>query len=178
MLCKTEVLSTMSFISRGFRGRTRDQADAARLPPGQYLERDFPVLSAGPTPRIAHADWTFSITGEVDAPKKWIWDEFRKLPTETITKDIHCVTKWSKLDTVWKGVSVDTLLAVAQPRPDASHVLAFSSTGYTNPDLEECSWHRYISTERRWLSRWRGSIGSGHSRAALRSPCTTFWALR
>src|SRR5215813_3249879 len=93
-----------------FRGRPRDQASAGRLPPGQYLVRDFPVLSAGPTPHTQLAEWTFSITGEVDQPRKWTWEEFRKLPTETITRDIHCVTKWSKLDTVWECVSVDTLL--------------------------------------------------------------------
>ena len=100
----------MSFISRGFRGRPRAEASAGRLPPGQYLVNDFPVLSAGPTPRIALSDWTFSITGEIDKPKHWTWDEFRTLPSETITRDIHCVTKWSKLDTAWRGVSVDTLL--------------------------------------------------------------------
>src|SRR5260370_10387064 len=100
----------MSFISRAFHGRGRDQAPTGRLPPGQYLVRDFPVLSAGPTPRTPLTDWTFSITGEVDKLKNWTWDEFRKLPTETLTQDIHCVTKWSKLDTVWEGVSIDTLL--------------------------------------------------------------------
>src|SRR5438093_8954601 len=89
----------MSFISRAFRGRPRDQGQAGRLPPGQYLVRDFPVLSAGPTPRTPLTSWTFSITGEVDKLKPWTWDEFSKLPTETITRDIHCVTKWSKLDT-------------------------------------------------------------------------------
>ena len=96
----------MTFISRAFHGRPRDQGQADRLPPGQYRVRDFPVLSAGPTPRTPLTDWTFSITGEVDKLKNWTWDEFRKLPTETLTRDIHCVTKWSKLDTVWEGVSV------------------------------------------------------------------------
>jgi DMSO/TMAO reductase YedYZ molybdopterin-dependent catalytic subunit len=100
----------MTFTSHVFQGRPREHAAAGRLPPGQYLVRDFPVLSAGPTPRTPLADWTFSITGEIDKPKRWTWDEFRQLPTETVTRDIHCVTKWSKLDTVWQGVSVDTLL--------------------------------------------------------------------
>ena len=95
----------MSFISRGFRGRDRDKSPAGRLPPGQYQVRDFPVLSAGPPPRTPLTDWAFSISGEVDQPMHWTWDEFRKLPRETVTKDIHCVTKWSKLDTVWEGVS-------------------------------------------------------------------------
>jgi DMSO/TMAO reductase YedYZ molybdopterin-dependent catalytic subunit len=119
----------MSFISRGFRGRHRDPAAGGRLPPGQDLVRDFPVLSAGPTPRTPLTDWTFSITGEIDQPRRWTWDEFRKLPTETIAKDIHCVTKWSKLDTVWEGVSVDTLLDGVDT--SAEYVLAFSDGGYT-----------------------------------------------
>ena len=126
----------MSFISRGFRGRPRERAASERLPPGQYLEREFPVLSAGPTPRTPLATWTFSITGEIDEPRRWTWDELRKLPTETITRDIHCVTKWSKLDTVWEGVSVDTLLDGIDT--SAEYVMAFSDGGYTtNLPLED-----------------------------------------
>src|SRR3989475_5521464 len=104
---------TMSegFFSRGFRGRRQQSDTSGRLPPGQYLERGFPVLSAGPTPHTQLSAWDFSIIGEVDQPKRWSWDEFRALPRETVTKDIHCVTKWSKLDTHWEGVSFDTLLA-------------------------------------------------------------------
>src|SRR5438874_13379151 len=98
------------FISRGFVGKRRQADTANRVPPGQYLVQDFPVLSAGPTPRTALDRWDFSIQGEVDGPNRWTWEEFRALPSETITKDIHCVTRWSKLDTVWEGVSVDTLL--------------------------------------------------------------------
>ena len=112
-----------------FQGRPRDQAAADRLPPGQYLTRDFPVLSAGPTPRTPLTAWTFSITGEVAEPKQWTWDEFRKLPSETITRDIHCVTKWSKFDTVWEGVSVDTLLKGINTT--AGYLMAFSDGGYT-----------------------------------------------
>ena len=112
-----------------FQGRPRDQAAANRLPPGQYLTRDFPVLSAGPTPRTPPTEWTFSITGEVAAPKQWTWEEFRKLPSETITRDIHCVTKWSKFDTVWEGVSVDTLLKGINT--SAGYLMAFSDGGYT-----------------------------------------------
>src|SRR5215212_7601110 len=100
-----------SFISRGFRGRRRQPDVAGRVPPGQYLTDDFPVLSAGPTPRTALDQWEFSIVGEVDQPVGWTWNELRELPSETFTVDIHCVTKWSKLDTLWEGVSVDTLLA-------------------------------------------------------------------
>ena len=97
-------------ISRGFRGRRRDDAPSDRVPPGQYVTDDFPVLSAGPTPHTSLDDWDLTITGEVDGLRRWSWDEFRALPSEPVTVDIHCVTKWSKLDTVWEGVSLDTLL--------------------------------------------------------------------
>ena len=98
----------MSFVSRGFRGRRRDDSDAdARTPPGQYLTEDFPVLSAGPTPHTPLDRWSFELRGSGEA-KVWSWEEFRALPTETVTVDIHCVTRWSKLDTEWEGVSVDT----------------------------------------------------------------------
>src|SRR4051794_40049375 len=107
----------MSPISRGFR-RRRPDVDASRLPPGQYLEHDFPVLSYGPTPRV-HADtWTFTLDGLVDEARSWTWEEFRALPTETFTVDIHCVTKWSKFDTTWTGVSVDTPLEAVLLRGD------------------------------------------------------------
>ncbi len=90
-------------ISRGFHGRRRSDVEPARVPPGQYVTADFPVLSAGPTPHTPLDEWNFSIAGEVDEPRGWTWDEFRALPSEEITVDIHCVTKWSKLDTVWRG---------------------------------------------------------------------------
>ena len=100
----------MSFVSRGFRGRRREGADPARVPPGQYVTSDFPVLSAGPTPHTPFDRWDFSLRGEIDEPRRWTWDELQALPAETVTVDIHCVTKWSKLDTVWRGVSADTLI--------------------------------------------------------------------
>src|SRR5205085_7731239 len=109
---------------------------SARIPPGQYLERGFPVLSAGPTPHTPLANWDFSIVGEVDQPKRWGWDEFHTLPRETITQDIHCVTKWSKLDTHWEGVSVDTLLDGVET--SAEYVMALSAGDYTaNLPLED-----------------------------------------
>src|ERR671928_393186 len=111
-------------ISRGFRGRRRAEADSARLPPGQYLVPDFPVLSAGPTPHTPLQEWTLSIDGAVDEPLTWSWDEFLALPAETFTVDIHCVTKWSKLDTRWEGVSVDTLLEQVELDPNARYVTA------------------------------------------------------
>src|ERR1700690_3340737 len=96
-------------ISRGFHRRRPAADTAGRIPPGQYLTPDFPGLSAGPTPRRRLADWTFSIEGG-QSPVRWTWAEFQALPAETITTDIHCVTRWSKLDTTWRGVSIDTLL--------------------------------------------------------------------
>jgi DMSO/TMAO reductase YedYZ molybdopterin-dependent catalytic subunit len=97
---------------------------------------DFPVLSAGPTPHTPLSEWTFTIRGAVDEPLTWTWDEFRALPSETRTVDIHCVTKWSKLDTVWTGVSLDTLLEPVETSAD--YVLAFCDGGYTtNLPLED-----------------------------------------
>jgi DMSO/TMAO reductase YedYZ molybdopterin-dependent catalytic subunit len=123
-------------ISRGFRGRARTDDRGDRVPPGQYLTDDFPVLSAGPTPHTPLSEWTFTITGEIDEDRRWTWDEFRALPSEEITRDIHCVTKWSKLDTTWNGVSVDTLLDGVET--SAEYVLAFCDGGYTtNLPLED-----------------------------------------
>ena len=117
-------------VSRGFRGRRRQEPGiAGRVPPGQYLTPDFPVLSAGPTPRTPLDRWDVALDGEVDAPRRWDWAAFRALPSETITKDIHCVTKWSKLDTEWQGVSLDTLLAGVGTGAD--HLIAHCDGGYT-----------------------------------------------
>jgi DMSO/TMAO reductase YedYZ molybdopterin-dependent catalytic subunit len=123
-------------ISRGFRGRRRVDADPTRIPPGQYVTPDFPVLSAGPTPHTPLAEWTFEIRGAVDKPVSWTWEELLALPSETPTFDIHCVTKWSKLDTSWRGVSLDTLLDGVDT--SAEYVLAFCDGGYTtNLPLED-----------------------------------------
>jgi len=124
---------TEPFISRGFRGRRKPGATAARLPPGQYETPDFPVLSAGPTPRTPLASWDFMLRGADGAVARWTWDEFAALPHESVTADIHCVTKWSKLDTMWEGVSVDALLAAAAARgvKPSPYVLAMSDGGYT-----------------------------------------------
>jgi len=119
----------MSFVSRGFRGRRRTDNLGGRVPPGQYVTDDFPVLSAGPTVHTPLEEWSFEVGGEVTAPARWTWEEFRALPSESVTVDIHCVTKWSKLDTTWEGVSLDTLLAAVEH--EASYVVAFSDGGYT-----------------------------------------------
>ena len=119
----------MGRISRGFTGRRRTSVDPARVPPGQYVTDDFPVLSAGPTPHTPLDQWDFTIVGEVDERRRWTWDELRALPGETITVDISCVTKWTKLDTLWEGVSVDTLLEGIET--SAEYLTAFCDGGYT-----------------------------------------------
>jgi DMSO/TMAO reductase YedYZ molybdopterin-dependent catalytic subunit len=119
----------MGFVSRGFTRRRASDAPADRVPPGQYVTPGFPVLSAGPTPRIGLDDWRFEIVGEVDQPRAWSWTEMMALPAEEATVDIHCVTKWSKLDTTWRGVSVDTLLEGVETAAD--YVMVHSYGGYT-----------------------------------------------
>ena len=105
------------------------EADSGRFPPGQYLTRDFPVLSAGPTPHTPLDEWSLTIQGAVREPVSWRWDEFMALPSESVTVDIHCVTKWSKLDTTWTGVSMDTLLERVET--EAGYVSAWCDGGYT-----------------------------------------------
>jgi DMSO/TMAO reductase YedYZ molybdopterin-dependent catalytic subunit len=118
------------FVSRAFTGRRRVPPElAARLPPGQYLESAFPVLTAGPTPNVAPGEWRFSIDGMVSSTREWSWQSFGELPFEDVPCDIHCVTKWSKLDTSFRGVSLDMLLAQAGPR--GGYVMAHSYGGYT-----------------------------------------------
>ena len=127
------------FISRGFIGKRREPEAANRVPPGQHVVSDFPVLSAGPTPRTSLDRWSFTIEGLVRKPTKWTWEEFLKLPTQTFVVDIHCVTKWTKLDTRWEGVSVDTLFEHVELDRKAMYVTAFSDGGYTTnvplPDI-------------------------------------------
>src|SRR3954464_717088 len=95
-------------IARGFHGRRDTGVDPERVPPGQYVTRDFPVLSAGPTPHTPLERWSFRIDGAVAEARVWSWDELQALPREEVTVDIHCVTRWSKLGTRWTGVSIDT----------------------------------------------------------------------
>jgi DMSO/TMAO reductase YedYZ molybdopterin-dependent catalytic subunit len=102
-----------------------------RLPPGQYLVTDFPVLSAGPTPHTPLDRWSFTLEGLVRSPVRWTWDEFLKLPSADFTVDISCVTKWTKLDTKWRGVTIDTLLESVDVDDAGSYVMAFSDGEYT-----------------------------------------------
>jgi DMSO/TMAO reductase YedYZ molybdopterin-dependent catalytic subunit len=124
----------MSFITRGFSGRNRERDP--RLPPGQTKVEDWPVLSAGPTPKIDTADWSFTVTTETGAQTHWSWDELRALGIEDITTDIHCVTHWSKLEMPWRGVPIDKILAGIPTH--AKYVMAHSYGGYTtNVPLDE-----------------------------------------
>ncbi len=115
---------------RAFIGRRRSVRED--LPPGQYdVGADFPVLTAEVTPRIDTSRWTMTVDGLVETPRLWTWDEIHALPASEYAGPIHCVTTWSKFDTRFGGVSVDTLLDAAAPLPTASHLLATSTTGYT-----------------------------------------------
>jgi DMSO/TMAO reductase YedYZ molybdopterin-dependent catalytic subunit len=123
------------FVTRGFVGRRSEPGAAgdiaSRIPPGQYLTRDFPVLSAGPTPRVPLEQWSFRIAGLVAQPVSWDWTAFQALPAREWVVDISCVTKWTKLDTRWRGVSVDTLLEHVELDPAAAFLIAWCDGGYT-----------------------------------------------
>ena len=121
----------MAGFTRGFSGRGRSGRDP-RLPPGQYdTGRSWPVLTAEATPKLDTATWTFTVEGLVQAPTTWTWEQIQALPRSDYEGDIHCVTTWSKLGMTFGGVSVDVLLDAAGPLPTATHVMAFTHTGYT-----------------------------------------------
>jgi DMSO/TMAO reductase YedYZ molybdopterin-dependent catalytic subunit len=100
-------------VTRGFTGRRHAPDIAKRLPPGQSLTEDFPVLSAGPTPHVNLEDWSFTLKIGPKPVARWNWAEFNSLPMTGQIRDIHCVTKWSKLDTGWQGILIDDVLAAA-----------------------------------------------------------------
>jgi DMSO/TMAO reductase YedYZ molybdopterin-dependent catalytic subunit len=113
-------------FSRGFSGRRRASAD---LPPGQYLTEDFPVLTAGPTQRVATDTWELTVTTETGQVHRWDWAGLMALPADTPTVDLHCVTRWSKLATDWKGVSLDALLEDIETTADFALITSYG--GYT-----------------------------------------------
>jgi DMSO/TMAO reductase YedYZ molybdopterin-dependent catalytic subunit len=130
---RTEEVVAVGIVTPGFRGRRDASPD---LPPGQYLTHDFPVLSAGPTPRVRTEDWQFSVVDEAGGRRDWTWGELMALPQETPTVDIHCVTRWSKLETSWRGVSLDVLLADVETAADFALISSYG--GYTtNLPLED-----------------------------------------
>lgn len=131
------------FINKGFGGNRKTDIDEKladgrkRLPPGQYLTSDFPVLSLGPTPIVENENWKLKISGLADR-KEYTWNDLIKLPSENITEDIHCVTKWSKYDTNWKGVWLDYFIEDANVRELATHLIAYGADTYsTNLTLDE-----------------------------------------
>lgn len=117
--------------TRGFGGRRPPTDEAKRLPPGQTLTKDFPVLSAGPTPHVALETWSFALKVGPRTVKRWTWDAFQALPHTQVTRDIHCVTQWSKFDTSWEGVLVDDILADAGIEAPTGYVLAHGYDDYT-----------------------------------------------
>lgn len=123
----------MSFITRGFSGAGRERD--SRLPPGQTLVADWPVLSAGPTPDVSTDDWSFSVRTETGVTT-WNWDELLALGVEDVTVDIHCVTHWTKLDMDWRGVPLDAIFENLETSAD--YVMVHSYGGYTtNVALED-----------------------------------------
>jgi len=159
----------MAVVNRGFEGKGR--SGGPRLPPGQHLTDDFPVLSASVTPLIPKDKWMFTVTSETGAQRSWRWHELLALPSESVVVDIHCVTRWSKFDTQWEGVSVDTVLA--DVTTDATHALVTSYGGYTtNVPLSELrggkAWivHRYEGEE-------LGALHGGPARLLV--PHLYFW---
>ncbi|HYH58596.1 MAG TPA: sulfite oxidase-like oxidoreductase [Thermoleophilaceae bacterium] len=126
----------MAITSRMLSARGRRQAeklgvDPARIPPGQYLTERFPVLTVGPNPKYDLASWELTVFGEVENEVKLSWDELVALPQRDVTLDIHCVTRWSKLDTTWTGVPVRDVLDRAGVKPSGTHLMAYSDGGYT-----------------------------------------------
>lgn len=117
--------------TRGFTGRGQPPEIKDRIPPGQSLTDDFPVLSAGPTPRVRAEDWSFTLKVGPKPVATWNWAEFNALPQTRLTRDIHCVTAWSKLDTHWQGVLIDDILAEANVEPPTDFILAHGYDGYT-----------------------------------------------
>ena len=109
----------------------RERAVADRLPPGQYLTEKWPVLHYGSVPRVDLATWTFSMTGLVNAPVELSREEFMKLPRRTVKADVHCVTRWSMLDSTWEGVPVTELMKLVELKPEATHVMAHAEQGFT-----------------------------------------------
>ena len=126
----------MDFLKR--RQQEAQVKKEGRLPPGQSLTQKFPVLTYGPNAPFDPATWDLKVWGEVEKEMRWSWEEFLKIPTRTITVDIHCVTRWSKFDTAWEGVPFNEFVNLFGVKPSAKHVIAHCDYGYTtNVTLEE-----------------------------------------
>ncbi len=128
----------MSFFSKKRDEYAAQGIDPARVPPGQYLTDRFPVLHAGVTPKVDLETWDFRIEGLVNQEQMFTFDEFTALPSVEKIFDIHCVTKWSKLDTTWRGIPVAELMSQVTPDPSATHVMVMAEHGFTaNLPLED-----------------------------------------
>jgi DMSO/TMAO reductase YedYZ molybdopterin-dependent catalytic subunit len=128
----------MGFFDRNRKEVEEQGFDPNRLPPGQYLTDRFPVLHVGDVPTYAPGEWNLAVGGLVDNPFTLTYEELTALPSVTLTTDIHCVTKWSKFDTVWRGVKLKDLLDTAGIQSDATHVMGVAEYGYTaNLPLED-----------------------------------------
>jgi DMSO/TMAO reductase YedYZ molybdopterin-dependent catalytic subunit len=121
----------MRFFERNRKELEAKGIDPARLPPGQYATERFPVLHAGVVPDVDLSTWDFTVNGAVAEARRWSWDEFRILPQENRSFDIHCVTKWSKFDTRWTGVPVGVVWDALDPLPTATHVMVRAYHGFT-----------------------------------------------
>jgi DMSO/TMAO reductase YedYZ molybdopterin-dependent catalytic subunit len=118
-------------FERLFGNREMDASVASRMPPGQYLTEKFPVLHYGSVPKVDLSRWDLKVYGLVDNPLTLTWDDFKALPRKTVQTDIHCVTRWTKLDTTWEGVPIQEILRLAQVPATATHVLSHAEQGYT-----------------------------------------------
>lgn len=124
----------MVFLEGDDRRKEEDRLRSeSRIPPGQALTRKFPVLHYGPVPEFNPAVWKFHVWGEVEKEMEWNWDEFNALPRTTLLMDIHCVTRWSKVDTTWEGVSVKTLIhkGLIKLKSGVTHVMQHAEYGFT-----------------------------------------------
>jgi len=161
-------------ISRGFRRRGPTDSRSSRVPPGQHVTGDFPVLSAGPTPKIDLSSWSFALVFDNAVLAKWNWAEFEGLPQTNVTVDIHCVTSWSKLDTSWQGVKIDTLLeAAGVDEPPAPFAMIHCDGGYTtNVPVEDL-----IHGKALVVTRYQGQplAGEHGGPARLLVPHLYFW---
>jgi len=129
------------------------QKEGRRLPPGQDLTNDFPVLDLGNRPLVDQRDWRLTVAGAVARPIDWDWGAFQAAPQTQITCDIHCVTSWSRFDNAWKGVAGRTLLEIIQPRPEARHLVFHGHDGYTtNLPLE-----RFAAEDALLAHSWQGA---------------------
>lgn len=133
---RPKIIGNWHTLCMGFFDRNREEVksrgyDPDRLPPGQYLTDRFPVLHVGDVPTYAPGEWSLSINGLVRDPYVVTFDELTSMPSTTLTTDIHCVTKWSKFDTTWRGVKVSDLLERAGVVDGASHVMGHAEYGYT-----------------------------------------------